>query len=53
MAEEMNMRKAVKHLKRAFPNIEIHPFKGLGHGEIMTHENILVKELMQYMEQVS
>ena len=51
--KEMNMRKAVKHLKRAFPNIEIHPFKGLGHGEIMTHENILVKELMQYMEQVS
>lgn len=46
----MNMRKAIKNLKRAFPNIEIHPFKGFGHGEIMTDEKLLVSELKAFME---
>ena len=31
-AKEPNMKKAVKKLKRAFPNAEDHPFEGLGHG---------------------
>lgn len=47
--KEMNMRKAVKYLKRAFPNIIIHPFKGLGHGEIMTHTDILVSEIKDFI----
>ena len=47
--KEMNMKKAVKNLKRAFPNVEIHPFKGLGHGEIMAHEQLLVEELKAFM----
>ncbi len=38
--KEMNMKKAIKHLKRAFPNLEVHPFKGLGHGEIMAHTEL-------------
>lgn len=48
--KEMNMKKAIKNLKRAFPNIEIYPFKGLGHGEIMLHESLLVRELKAFME---
>lgn len=48
--KEMNMKKAIKNLKRAFPNIEIHPFKGFGHGEIMTDEKLLVKELKAFMK---
>lgn len=48
--KEMNMKKAIKNLKRAFPNIEIHPFKGFGHGEIMAHESLLVEELKKFME---
>lgn len=46
---EMNMKKAIKNLKRAFPNLEIHPFKGLGHGEIMAHESLLVEELKAFI----
>ena len=48
--KEMNMKKAIKHLKRAFPNIEIHPFRGLGHGEIMAHPDLLVQELKIFMK---
>lgn len=40
----------IKHLKRAFLNMEIHPFKGLGHGEIMTQESLLVRELKTFIE---
>lgn len=47
--KEMNMKKAIKHLKRAFPNIEVHPFAGLGHGEIMRHESLLVRELKTFL----
>ena len=47
--KEMNMKKAIKNLRRAFPNIEVHPFKGLGHGEIMTHEELLVRELKAFL----
>ena len=47
--KEMNMKKAIKHLKRAFPNLEAQPFKGLGHGEIMAHKELLVQELKAFM----
>lgn len=50
--KEMNMKKAVKNLQRAFPNIEVHPFKGLGHGEIMTHEKLLVREIKAFLEKI-
>lgn len=50
--KEMNMRKAIKNLKRAFPNMEIHPFKGLGHGEIMAHEDLLVRELKSFIGRI-
>lgn len=48
--KEMNMKKAIRHLKRAFPNIEIHPFQGLGHGKIMAHVELLAEELRKYMK---
>lgn len=47
--KEMNMKKAIRHLKRAFPNIEIHPFAGLGHGEIMAHVDLLAEELKKFI----
>lgn len=47
--KEMHMKKAIKHLMRAFPNLEVHPFKGLGHGEIMTQPERLVQELKAFM----
>ena len=48
--KEMNMKKAIKHLQRAFPNLEVRPFKGLGHGEIMTQVPLLVQELKAFLE---
>lgn len=48
--KEMNMKKAIKYLTRAFPNIKIRPFKGLGHGEIMTQPELLVSELKRFIE---
>ena len=51
--KESNMKKAIKELKRAFPNIEIHSFKGLGHGEIVNNEDILIKELEIFMNKYS
>lgn len=43
------LKKAIKHLTRAFPKLEVHPFKGLGHGEIMTQPERLVQELKAFM----
>jgi len=48
--KEMNMKKAIQHLKRAFPNLEVHPFKGLGHGEITAHPQKLVAELKSFLQ---
>ena len=48
--KEMNMKKSVKNLKRAFPNLEVHAFKGFGHGEIMVHEQLLANELKAFVE---
>lgn len=48
--KEMNMKKAIKNLRRAFPNLEVRLFKGLGHGEIMAYEQLLVRELKVFME---
>lgn len=45
----MNMKKAIKHLNRAFSNLEVHPFKSLGHGEIMAHKELLVQELKAFL----
>lgn len=47
--KEMNMKKAVRELKRAFPSLQVHPFKGMGHGEIMAHPELLVQELKAFM----
>lgn len=47
--KESDMKKAIKELQRAFPNIKIHPFKGLGHGEIINNERILVEEAEKFL----
>lgn len=48
-AKEPNMKKAVKKLKRAFPNAEDHPFEGLGHGEIIAHPDWMAREIEAFM----
>lgn len=47
---ESNMKKAVKTLKKAFPNAEEHAFAGMGHGELVMDEMRFVKEIEAFME---
>lgn len=47
--KEMNMKKAIRELRRAFPRLEVHPFQGMGHGEITAHPELLVRELKAFM----
>lgn len=48
--KEPNMKKAMKKLKRAFPNAEAHPFAGYGHGEIMSHPEEMASAIIDFME---
>lgn len=47
--KEPNMEKAVQKLKRAWPNAEIHPFEGYGHGEIIAHPDIMAKKIREFI----
>ena len=49
-AKEPNMKKAILKLKRAFPNAEIHPFAGFGHGEIVAHPELMAAEIKGFIE---
>ncbi len=46
---EQNMKKAIKALQRAYPNIDTHPFKGLGHGSIVDDPQRFVTEIKQFL----
>ncbi len=48
-AKEPNMKKAVQKLKRAFPALEIHPFEGFGHGEIIAHPEQMADEIRKFV----
>lgn len=48
---EPNMKKAIQKLKRAFPNAQDHPFAGYGHGEIMSHPDLMAAEVIRFMEE--
>ncbi len=47
-AKEPNMKKAVKALKRAFPNAEEHSFEGFGHGEIIAHPDVMAEQIRRF-----
>ena len=49
-AKEPNMKKALKKLKRAFPNVQDHPFEGFGHGELLAHPERMAKEIRAFLE---
>lgn len=48
-AKEPNMKKAVLKLKRAFPALQIHPFEGFGHGEIIAHPELMAEEIKRFI----
>ena len=43
------MKKAVQKLKRAFPALEINPFEGFGHGEIIAHPEVMAGEIRSFI----
>ena len=49
-AKEPNMKTALQKLRRAYPNLEDHPFPGFGHGEIMAHPDLMAQEIERFME---
>ena len=48
-AKEPNMKKAAEKLRRAFPNAELHPFPGFGHGEIIAHPELMAAEIRRFL----
>ena len=48
-AKEPNMKKAIQKLRRAFPALEVHPFEGFGHGEIIAHPELMAAEIRKFM----
>ncbi len=48
-AKEPNMKEALRKLRRAFPNAELHPFPGFGHGEIIAHPVRMAAEIRRFM----
>lgn len=49
-AKEPNMKVALQKLRRAYPNLEDHPFPGFGHGEITARPEIMAQEIERFME---
>lgn len=47
--EAMNMRKAERELRRAFPGLTTHVFPGMGHGENCEHPDLVIRELKTFM----
>lgn len=47
---EPNMKTALKKLKRAFPNLEDHPFEGMGHGDIIGHPELMAEEIKKFAD---
>ena len=48
-AKEPNMKKAVQKLRRAFLALEVRPFEGFGHGEIIAHPERMVEEIRRFI----
>ncbi|MCM1159316.1 MAG: alpha/beta hydrolase [Bacteroidales bacterium] len=49
-AKEPNMKIALEKLKRAFPNLEDHPFTGMGHGDIIGHPELMAEEIKKFVD---
>ena len=49
-AKEPNMRTALEKLKRAWPELEEHPFPGFGHGEIIAHPELMAEDIRRFLE---
>ena len=48
--KEANMKKAIKSLRKAFPNLEVQCFSGLGHGGLAGNPERFVDAVLKFME---
>ena len=48
-AKEPNMRKAVAALTQVWPDAQVHPFEGMGHGEIVAHPQQMADEIKRFL----
>ena len=42
--------KAVAAIRKVYPNAEDHPFHGIGHGEILSFPEEMVREIRKFVE---
>ena len=47
--KEPNMKKAIAVIRRIYPNMEYHPFAGMGHGEIITYPEQMATEIKKFI----
>ena len=49
--KEPNMKKAVAAIRKVYPKAEDHPFPGIGHGEILSFPEEMVREIKKFVEE--
>ena len=47
--KEPNMKKAILAIRKIYPNMEDHPFKDMGHGEIIAHPDLMADEIKKFI----
>ena len=47
--KEPNMKKAIDAIRRIYPNMEDHPFEGMGHGEIIAYPEQMAVEIKKFI----
>ena len=47
--KEGHMKKAIRHLRQAYPKLTVRCFPGFGHGDIINHPALLAHELTQLL----
>ena len=48
--KEGHMKKAIQKLRKAYPKLVIRCFPGFGHGDIINHPELLVEEMIRFMQ---
>lgn len=47
--KEGHMKKAIQKLRKAYPKLTVRCFSDFGHGDIINHPELLVEEMIQFM----
>ena len=47
--KEGHMKKAIRRLRQAYPQLTVRCFQGFGHGDIINHPDLLAKELTEFL----